>query len=171
VIGLFLNADGSVSAARSSTFSRLAFTLVARWFLRLKLGQEPSTQTAGVFSPTLLAVLWLCVGLVATIASPFVLSTMGYDGLMGLIVPTCLFVGSGVALARWRGWDARSAPFAIVWLGSALTVGLLTWPILDIAGIAGGGSSFFIGLAFFLLNLAAFVLRLRRAPARGEPEG
>jgi hypothetical protein len=41
VLGFFVNSAGTLEIATSSTFSRFAFLLLLRWFLRTKLGTKP----------------------------------------------------------------------------------------------------------------------------------
>jgi hypothetical protein len=179
VIGLFINNDGSTAVARSSTFSRLAFTLAMRWFLRIRLGLEPAlarpgaSREAGLMSPTALSIVWLSVGIVVSVGMSFVFLGLGLsfipgvhpvdDGkiLSGWIFGTALSVGAGTVLARRHDWRAGTAAHAIYWLGSAFLIGLLIWPMFEILRIASDLKSFLFGAAVFLANVAVFIWRSR----------
>ena len=181
VMALFLNDDGSTSVGRSSTFSRLAFTLAVRWFLRTKRGLEPALERRTADgkvegrSANTVALIWFCVATVVAIAMGFIFDSLGLnaipgthrdDGemLTGWLLGTALAVATGVALARSKGWRRGSGAFAIVWLGSAFIVTLLMWPMWSILGLASDAASFWIGVAFFLANIAAFAWWSRRRP-------
>jgi hypothetical protein len=163
VIGLLFNNDGTPAVARSSTFSRLAFTLAIRWFLRSKLGIEPSVakSPSGLSNSAKVAVVWLIVGWLTQLGMGRLFVHMQWDWfayhrapmLSGWIAGTVLVVGLGAGLALKQERSARDTAFAIYWLGSSLLVGWLFWGIVSIEGIASDQMGLLAGAVFVLLNL------------------
>jgi hypothetical protein len=187
IIGLYFKDDGSLAIARSSTLSRLAFTLVFRWFLRLRLGLEPrrlkeaveaaQARASGlpvVRKPSAVtAIVWLACALILVPVLMFVfvswrisfvpLPNAG-DGQMfsGAVLGCALFGGVGWLLSRRERWQGGNGHVGIYWIGWAgVTAATVICPVFGMMRLVSDGVSCLIAIVFFAVNCVAFIYSRR----------
>jgi hypothetical protein len=192
IIGLYFNDDGSLAIARSSTLSRLAFTLVLRWFLRLRRGLEPrrlkeaveAAQARASGVPVVrrpsaaTAIVWLACALVlvpvlifvfASLRISFVRFPNAEDGQMfsGAFLGSALFGGLGWLLSRRERWRGGKGHIGIYWIGWAgVTAAVVVWPLFGMIRLVSDGVSGLIAILFFAANCVTFIyFRRSRRPA------